>query len=521
MIIGGVMLTAILVTSVFAFFFTILQNEQARAGYQIQATQADQDQSTEIFTVDRDEGLVNVGGNLYIRIHINNEGPLPLRYSHLLLYCISGTCPSPDPIENPASVVPALPQTLNAGESSDDRPGSEDGIEVGPVLNEAKYRIDVISERGNIVSAIECEVAIDVCVVPPGGGGPGSGGDPGNDPEGIIQGTGSLQLDYKSFGAIFPQFASRDGVDQTGWLARSANATGYPAFMLPAGPQVYLVERVRNLDPEGYAIDLSRSSGMTLSHGKCTAGQCPPVYLCNADTDGVSSTTTTGNLVQGTQAPLNDPTTFVSIPATPQTAGRYEGWMDLLLCSRSQNSLDAWNVQEQMSNINTAFMVARGAYGGTSFSYAQTIPYQSLIVAHQGSNNYGNNFNIVPPNLIACLRDVDVSTLCPSPTAADASPTLHYQGAAGDTLDIHINNVDCNCGYYVSWIYPSSGQAISLPNPNVDDGLDENNSIEITLPTTNEDGTPLDLGEYTLKLTTGYNSNNARDVYYFTFRITP
>src|SRR5262245_33065998 len=131
MVIGGVILVTILLTTVFAFFYSMLQNERARAEYQTQANQVDQEMALETFTVDREEGLVNIGGQNYIRIHIINEGSSPLRYSHVMLYCqstVNATCASPAPTINPVSVAPIPPVTLNGGESSDDIAGSEDGI---------------------------------------------------------------------------------------------------------------------------------------------------------------------------------------------------------------------------------------------------------------------------------------------------------------------------------------------------------------------------------------------------------
>lgn len=343
----------------------------------------------------------------------------------------------------------------------------------------------------------------------------------------IVQGTGVIQLDFKSFGVMFPQYQLRNGVDQTGFSARSANATGYPAFMIPAGPQAYLVERVRNLDPAGNTINLGRSSGMTISQGKCPSGQCAPVFLCKAIND------INGNLASP-PTPLNDPTTSVSIPPTPRTAGKYVGWQDVALCSNAQNSVSAWNVQGQMSNINSAFMVARGYYAGTNFAYAQTIPYQSIIVANQGAPNLGNG-GISSPNMIACLRNSDVNTSCVSPTGIDASTTLKYRdtatnmGAGLSQIRIHVNN-NCNCGYNVSWIYPGTGKAVNLATiPTISWQLNGNNNLAnaigntaITLPTTMEDGvTPIVSGYYTIMLTTGYDSNSERDAYYFTFRVDP
>ena len=487
-IIGGVILIAILTTSVLVYFVTIANNEKTKTGLELNALSGANEKQTEKYLVSRNSTIT--AGNLGVQI-INN-GPIPMVASTMLVYCTNGLGCTDPRAPTPMPLTPPL--TLNAGESSPQQ--------MIPVSNGNSYRIDVISERGNIVSSTECIVNTGVCEEDGAGEG---GGDPGVIPDGVIQGTGSLQLDFKSFGVIYPQYQVRNGIDQTGFSSRAGNATGYPAFMVPAGPQTYLVERVRNLDPEGNTINLNRSSGMTISQGKCTSGQCAPVYLCSATND------INGNIVAGTVAALNDPTINVSIPATPLTADINTGWQDLVLCSNAQNSVGAWNVQGQMSNINSAFMVARGTYAGTNFPYAQTIPYQSIIVANQGAPNLGNN-GIVNANMVACLRDSNVATPCVTPTALDASGTLRYHATAGSTFWVHVNN-NCICGYNLSWISPGTGVVQNLATGLA---LNGNNNLNTPTPFTVPAVAP---GFYTIMLTTGYNAGGERDAYHFTFRV--
>src|SRR6185295_7397877 len=76
-IIGGVILAAILFTSVLVFFITMLKSEQAKTSYEILAAQANQDKASERFSVVREHDLVLSGG-IYIVVHINNDGSLPL-----------------------------------------------------------------------------------------------------------------------------------------------------------------------------------------------------------------------------------------------------------------------------------------------------------------------------------------------------------------------------------------------------------------------------------------------------------
>ena len=497
-IIGGVILAGIILTTVFAFFVTILQNETARTSYEIQSQDQSREKDTEIYAVERD---ITISGGA-VDVSVDNTGSIPMVASHALLYCSS--CADPGkPIQD--QDVTAV---LNPGDSTPITVGG-----AGAMMTTGNtYTISVISERGNIISSTTCTVdADDTC----------SEDSPGLDElvEGIVQGTGHLQLDFPSFGVLFPQYQDRNGVDQAGWLARASNATGYPAFMVPTGPQTYFVDRVRFLNDDGITLNLGRTSGMTISQGKCTAGQCPPIYLCTANNDA------NGNLVEGSVAALNDPTTTVSIPATPLDADKYDGWQDIAICSSRQNGVNAWNVQAQMTNINSAFMVARGSYGGTNFNYAQTIPYQSIIVAnHLAAVNYAVS-GVNDPSMISCLLATDANTSCTVPTSATNPAGAKYQGAAGTTVWVHVNGANCACGHSVSWIYPTTGHVTSLATSLA---LNGNNNLNtaITIPTTMEDGsTAIVPGYYTMMLSTGYNgpdSNNSynQGVYYFTFQVT-
>ncbi|MGI0026014.1 MAG: hypothetical protein ACREA4_12840, partial [Nitrososphaera sp.] len=145
-IIGGVILVAILLTTVLVYFITILNNEKARTSYEFLALQAEQDKSAEKLTASRDTDLVDSGGTLYIHTRTSNNGSLPLIVSRAVMYCISASgCPTPnDPVDDGTSV------TLNPGEPS--------SRNVGPISNGLTYRVDLITERGNIVTTRECTV---------------------------------------------------------------------------------------------------------------------------------------------------------------------------------------------------------------------------------------------------------------------------------------------------------------------------------------------------------------------------
>ena len=321
------------------------------------------------------------------------------------------------------------------------------------------------------------------------------------------QRTGSLQLDFKSFGVIFEKYASRNGVDQTGWLVKSANATGYPAYMLPIGPKMYVVDRVRNLDAQGYAIELGRSTSLQLSLGNCNgANTCPPIFLCNSDLTSANVNT----------SPLTDPP-GISIPATSPAAGDDVGWKELVFCSATQGADGSdgsqWWVRANMQNpVNSLFMVARGVYGGTSFSFAQTIPYQATYLAHQGGSNFANS---APDNsnMVACLLASDANTKCTDPLGNTQPAGAKYLGSSGQSLFIHVNPITCSgtCSdrYNAVWVYPISGKVQNLAT-NVQ--LDGNRNIPVTIPAVAG-------GYYTIMLSTGYSSSSNQDVYYLTFQV--
>lgn len=612
-VIGGVILAAILLTTVLVYFMTILNNEKSKASYEILSSQDSQDKAAENFLVTRDENLS--GGN--IRIHITNEGSLSTIISKILLYCISSApgCDSPDPaIINPSSNPDEPSVTLNAGENHIQ--------EIGPVNDGLTYRIDVISERGNIVSAVECTVdaSAGICEADPSAGSPDflltvspstlviergssatsmvtvtslggfsspvalstspaltgvttaftpsssvtpSSGDPASATltitasssapagtysmtitgtsdtitrsqtialtileaecvecaviDGIIQGTGSLQLDFKSFGAIYPNFAVRNGVDQTGWSVKAANATGYPASSVAKSNSVVLVERMRNFDSSGQAITLTRQTGLSITLGKAQGNTPTIIYICSETLP--PSQGTTGSVAAYT-------TDTKVLPYTdPRTAGRYTGFQDVYFCAQDEQAttpLQVWNPtsETKFDNINGIFMVARGYFGATSNFYSQVVPYQSLYIA-----NLAN----------VCLKTQNAadSFACPaSMNTAGTSANYKYSASASElrtgtgntgplTVKMRIEGT-LHGKYSVDWVYPTSGRHVTLAN-----GLTPvNNHISFQLPTTDEDGNPIAPGWYSLAVTSDYYKNQpsdkqwTADVAFMTFRVT-
>jgi hypothetical protein len=501
-IISGVILVGVLLTSVLVYFISVANNDKTRTGYEIAAHDEDAKKATERYTA----SVASItSGNM--NVAIDNYGPIPIRASQMLLYCIEGTGCAPTV---PIATAP-ISTTVNTGTSVLHT--------IGPVTSGNTYRVDVISERGNIVSS-SCDVNGTACAVPPL-----NLGNLGTNPgvvgavnEGIIQGTGSLQLDFKAFGALFPQLASRNGVDQTGWKVKTTSpygsATGYPAFDLPSNLNTIIVERARNLDPSGQDILLNRNTALIVNVGKTTSGQPDPNYICYADK-------TQQNL---TLYPYDETTSHkTTLPSTSLNASRTTGWAEMWFCSTSPNSTSpSWKPDNKFNNINGLFMVARGTFAQSNAEYAQTIPYQAVSVGTAASGNV--------PDLQACILAANSNTSCPSfSTSANNPSTFKYSEAANNlfitpsarTAYIHVNTANPNPTdpISVSWVYPNGTQKILAQNVNVNTG-NTNRNIPISIPFTNTDGTKISPGYYTIIVTDSYDSISARNAYYMTFQVT-
>ena len=128
-------MVGVLLTSVLVYFITIANNDKARAGYEIAAHDEDAKKATEQYNV----SVASVSGN-NLNVNIGNQGPIPLRASQMILYCIEGAgCAPTVPIN-----ATAIAMTVNTGTPTVQS--------IGPVASGKPYRVDVISERGNIIS---------------------------------------------------------------------------------------------------------------------------------------------------------------------------------------------------------------------------------------------------------------------------------------------------------------------------------------------------------------------------------
>ncbi|MFQ5941795.1 MAG: hypothetical protein ACE5KA_08885, partial [Nitrososphaerales archaeon] len=202
-IIAGVFIAAILFSSVAIFFLTILEGENTRNKAEIGAQNYQDQKLKETYKIRSEEQLTS---DSKVQVRINNTGPIPLASSYLIMYDTDGV-----PIDNGESLNGL---TVNAGTNTLVNYTTPLIPPVYDPTGNTTYSIDLISERGNIQSTtwpppplIEIDVSLNVT----------SPFAVAAAEAALAQQTGSIILNYTGFGAIFPNFGSIDGVDQTGW----------------------------------------------------------------------------------------------------------------------------------------------------------------------------------------------------------------------------------------------------------------------------------------------------------------
>ncbi|MGH9993085.1 MAG: hypothetical protein ACREAZ_10670, partial [Nitrososphaera sp.] len=479
---------------------TILNNEKARTGYEIQSLQENRDKETENYDIS--ERSINIATNL-MTVRISNEGPIPMIASQILLYC--ETCPpssAPVNLRGLGTDVDADGDgdgmTLNAGETSDQ---TISGTVSNPITADNRYRSDVISERGNIVSSLTCTLQADnTCIEDSGGGPPPPCVECGAEKV-IAQQTGSLQLEFKSFGVIYPKWGNMNGVDQTGWKVLSGNATGYPGSIVLRQDRVVMVERMRNLDPSQEDLTLTRQTGLAITLGKATSGQPTVVFICK---DSGSSLT------------AYDETKLLEYtpPGTPAPVG----FKNVFFCSKDkQAATNWWDISDEtkFDPLNGIFMIARGWFGATSDTYSQTVPYQSLFIA--GVAN-------------ACLKTTDPGNTIACPAAGATANDLRYKYeesvsnmATGAQVDVRIESPRAGVTYSIDWVFPVTGKHESLAI----NQTPVTNNIRVTLPDDMDNGDPFTSDTYhTIVVTSSFYKKNpsddqfVQDAFLITFHVT-
>jgi archaellum component FlaF (FlaF/FlaG flagellin family) len=534
-IIGGVILAAILLTTVMVYFITILNNEKAKTSYEMISSEVTQDKAEETFLISRAH---EIDGNTdRISIRVSNNGSISLIASKILVYCISAGCVNPDPTDTsvtpppPITAIPPVPITLNAAEAV--------SVQVGPVFDALTYRIEVVSERGNIVAANECMVnlTLNICENDSIGGEEEEENPCATCPitEGIIQGTGYVQLDFRAFGSIYSNLGDRAGVNQRGWLVETASpygtVTGYPAFEIMFSPSngagvahypITFVEKMRNLDLYNETLTLTRSSSLLTNIGKEQSNQVDIEFICNATKTFSATGAPTGGSLLGYEE-TSRPTI---LPWTPLDAESTEGWQEVFFCTSTPGSGTAnYAPRNTFNSFHPLFIVLRGTYEPSHMDYGQTIPYQSALPGGASMDTFE-----------ACLRASNtLSSTCPGPDTNCSTSScgainhdLVYEAdlgtmtGPGKSVWIRVDAV--TSPITVSWIYPDGNQIVL----DMENGLPARDQTlvggyvpsAVELPNDVTCDPSIGAQSYILKISDQYDDNGRRNVYYMTWRVT-
>jgi hypothetical protein len=609
---GGVLLVAILLTTMLLYFITILDNDQRRASYDIQSAQINQDKSAESLEASRDQDLFTNGTGSYINAVLNNDGSLPLIVSYATLFCIDDDCPTPN---NP--IIAQTDKTLNAKEVTTRH--------VGPVSDSLNYRVDFITERGNIVSTEECVVDLGagICtndesgipdfilsadpkvlvmeagnsaqstitvtsvsgfssdvtlsasspdggnvignfninpVTPSGNSNLTISSDDDTTPgtyamvisgtdgsishqttisltileeecvtcavtEGIIQGTGSLQLDFRAFGVIYPQLGTRDGIDQSGWASTVASkfssVHGYPGFQLMtitastgggnpvSTTKLIVVESARNLDQSGEDLILTRFTGINPSLGAIQGSNSQLSFICKEDTSAK------------TVSAYDEDSAYTELAAVPITSDQTVGWTEMYFCTTNAGASPNYFTPADLkfANLTPLFLVARGDFADGS-PYSQTIPYQAFTIGKGAGST----------NLNACLLSGDTNTECPGLVDNQGNPINQLANAAfmydatelqlqnGVTVWLHVNaGPVLTNGIDIRWLYPDGTYETLLTNQQTS-AINGNGNIPVDLPSITCTNAGTD-EFHTLVFNDGRDNNGDRYIYYMTFKV--
>ncbi|MFQ5969555.1 MAG: hypothetical protein ACE5J2_03550 [Nitrososphaerales archaeon] len=428
-IIGGVFLAAILFTSGVIFFISITQGENIRSKGELEAQAYKNDKLLEVFEIRSLADLTD--DDEYIQIQLNNTGPIPMTASYLTVYdensipLLQGT---PLIGGNPLTINPALSEVINTGDIDDNITFLSDPPE--------PYRIDIISERGNIQSTL---------YPPPPPFSPGAlsealedcddctsafAGFAGAAGESVLaQNTGSIILNYTTLGLIFPNQAARDGIDQAGWEINVKAVDGYPAFRLPAEEETYLTMRVRNRDASGMDFHVMHQTGIVLTMSSGSNFNQVTGFICKIE---MTSRTLS-------QYDNSDPIVLPNVYGDPDPEA---GWRSLTFCDlRMESYIFEPKWQPDTSNLSFFFLIIRAEYENEQ-PYAQTIPYQAVLVTDKLSSSAGSAF-------FACVKSQG------SPQKCDKSADDKNQGSPGETVDVNIYS-DEPYPFSAAWIYPDN-----------------------------------------------------------------
>lgn len=500
-VVAGAILVAIMFTTVAVYFMTVMQSDEVRAKAELAAMEYKNDKALESLDVKthallfRDDPASTYGE---IRFNMNNTGPLPLVAAQMFVYdTTSGKTLPPEDVSGP---LQAGGLTLNDGEKMDWR------IIGYPAIEGRTYRLDIVTDRGNIVSAnwppppepltpqqvrdLTREVATAT----------------------VSQGLGSITLDFKSIGLILPNYKNSSGVDQTGWSVKmNQDQIGYPAFRVPQGSSdsssvAYLMVRIKNVDPSGLDMTLMHDTGLIVSITNDQGQQqVRTLFICKADF-------ASHQVYQYDEDDVNRNVVLKNAAYVTNDAGY---WVSLVFCDTVKDIdtfANDFKPTTSATEMSPVFMVFRAQYEGTNQNYGQTIPYQAITLTSSAIQVGQPN----SANIIACLKsnpNADCSNTNSdkySETAAniiDGSYSL-YVTLAGNGDSLH----PVSAPFSVEWIYPD-GHIVTLADES--ELQSKNVAYEISIPTTMSNlNVPIKGGHYIIQVT-----DDNDNVFYMTFKV--
>lgn len=476
--VGAAILMSIIFSAVTIYFLTIQTGQATRSEADIEAVDYYNQKLTAEFEIVSEDNLANkdANGNGIVVIDLKNKGPIAINAALLIVYNKTTS-----EILYQKDLRPGSPNgvgiTVNGGETI--KTTTHCGIDVlgNPQLCDhlLSYRIDIIAERGNIASTtwppppasrlgINLQEVFEFASAST-----------------IASGLGAIQLDFKSFGVIFPDYQMRDGVDQTGWKVKTDKAVGYSGFRIPEDQRTHLTIRVRNVDPSYENMTLLHDTGLVVNLASDqNAQQDAAVFLCN-------STQSEPSLSVGAYDE-SDPARTITLVNAHGNVSLTARWYNLIFCDTDPirgtvNYLPNWaaDLQNNAIPINPTFLVARGEFVESHRQYGQTIPFQGVT--------------ITSGTFTACLKYLDQSYADCSPGTDDkyraSNSTLIDSGTA-----VYLKPIGGTGPYTVTWTYPDGTYRVLEEWVNVD----ALGNIQIDIPRTNQTGGDIQPGFYIIQV---------------------
>jgi hypothetical protein len=470
-IVGGALLAAILFTSVYLYFFVIMQGQVIRGETDAKIQNMENAKKLEQLRV---SSFANTTTNT-VNVKILNSGSIPTKIAYIVMFDNKSIPVNDDQTSEKRDI------TLNPGHQTS-------ALDMGvPADASVTYTIDAITERGNVVTAQW----------------PSQGGiEVSNTINGVL---GSLQIDYKSLGVIFTHQKSqplntpitKDLVDQRGWDVKFGDGLGYPAFRLPAldgssnGSKISkpeaLVLRVRNVDPSGQDMTLYSNTGLALSIAPDLPQHSQTLYLCYGDPTLKSFEAYNDKSIKKIILP-----NAFGADLTDDT-----GWTFLYFCDSDPGlPLNDWEAKRYSPDLNPVTLVARGAFEKIYSEYGQTIPAQAVTTT--------DDF------FVSCLKNrgdiISVSDSC-SNTSNDK-----YRGTAGAKIWVYITGPIGAPPFETraTWINPDGQTQNLILTPSA-----ATNPFSFNVPDKEPDGTPIKENTNYIIQVTDKNGN----IYSMTFRV--